>query len=356
MAFTRRTPPPGGSLAEQVGDRLAKPAPPPPEFDGSDRVVSTGSTLLDLAISGGRFAEGGIPSGILVEIFGLSGCGKTVLLCEIAGAVQRGGGEVMFRDPEARLNNQFAALFNFKVENADYSRPDTVPEVFDPVRRWKPESTAVNGIFADSLAALSTQLEMTAKDGDKMGMRRAKEFSEACRLTCRVLAERDFLMVCSNQLRQNADAGSFTEKYSTPGGLSIGYYASLRLRCRVLEKITRTRTVKGNEHKRIVGVTTTVDVYKSSVWQPHHSAPVHIIYDYGIDDIRANLEFVKSIVGGSYYVLDADGTALDQGLERSIATVESGDDLDVQLKRYVIQLWNEMEERFKVSRTSKRRV
>ena len=39
-------------------------------------MVSTGSTLLDLAISGTRVRGGGYPGGILVEIFGASGTGK----------------------------------------------------------------------------------------------------------------------------------------------------------------------------------------------------------------------------------------------------------------------------------------
>src|ERR1700744_4620707 len=120
MVYKRGKPRPEESLADQVERRLDAGVAPPPEFDGSARVVSTGSTLLDLAISGGRFPEGGIPSGILVEISGPSGGGKTVLLCELAGTVQRGGGEVMFRDPEGRLNKQFGALFGFQVDNAIY--------------------------------------------------------------------------------------------------------------------------------------------------------------------------------------------------------------------------------------------
>jgi hypothetical protein len=260
----------------------------------------------------------------------------------------------MFRDPEARLNNQFAALFGFKVENADYSQPDTVPELFAPVRAWRPEiNGSVNGIFADSLAALSTKMEM--EGDDKYGMRRAKEFSEESRKTCRILKQRGFLMVCSNQVRQNIDAGQFGEKYSTPGGMSIGYYASLRLRCHSPTKTSRKIEIAGKEHKRVVGVHTTVEVYKSSIWEPHHTAQVHILYDYGIDDVRANLEFVKSIAGpsGAYYSIDGN-ERLGSGLENSIKTVESAG-LELQLKRRVVQLWHELEEKFKVSRVAKRR-
>jgi hypothetical protein len=37
-------------------------------------VISTGSTLLDLAISGNRIHGGGLPGGIMVEIFGSPSC------------------------------------------------------------------------------------------------------------------------------------------------------------------------------------------------------------------------------------------------------------------------------------------
>ena len=93
-----------------------------PKYDGDfGQVTSTGSTLLDLAISGGRVHGGGLPSKIFAEIFGPSGSGKTVLLSEIAGAVIRGKGEVMFRDPEARLNEKFAKIFDLDISKISVS-------------------------------------------------------------------------------------------------------------------------------------------------------------------------------------------------------------------------------------------
>jgi len=118
------------------------------EFDGNtEQVISTGSTLLDLAISGGRVRGGGIPGGILVEIFGQSGSGKTVLLCEIAGAIQRQGGDIMFHDPEARLNKQFARMFDLDISTIEYTTPNTIPEVFSGVREWNPVNPKkINGV------------------------------------------------------------------------------------------------------------------------------------------------------------------------------------------------------------------
>lgn len=340
------------SLSDQIVASVESPAPAEePEFNGSSKVVSTGSTLLDLAISGGRFPHGGIPGGILVEIFGPTGCGKTSLLCELAGNVQRAGGQVLFRDPEARLNNQFARIFGFKVEDVDYAMPDTVVQLFEPLRKWVPENEeAVHAIFADSLAALSTELEMDK--GDKMGQRRAKDFSEQCRLICRHLQAHNLLMVCSNQVRQNVDAGPFSEKYTTPGGLAIGFYASLRLRCHSPMKVEDKKPFGGGEVKRVIGVTTRIEVYKSSVWKPHRDASVTILYDYGVDDIRDCLEFLKKSTGASKYNLG--DLSLGVSLNRAIRHVEE-DGLHDSLKAHTVALWNEIEDKFKSTRQEKRR-
>jgi len=338
------------SLSDQVKARLVSKRKPVPTVGSSD-VVSTGSTLLDLAISGSRFDRGGIPGGVMVEIFGPSGSGKTVMLCELAGAVQRSGGEVMFSDPEGRLNAQFAKLFDFKVENALYGMPNTVTELFEPIRRWEPKVKGISAVFADSLAALSTTMELD--DSDKYGMRRAKEFSEECRKVCRVLTQRNILLVCSNQVRQNLDAGLYGEKFKSPGGEAIGFYSSLRLRCHSPRKITRERDVGKGKQKRVVGVETVVDVYKSSIDVPFRSAPVCIIYEYGIDDVRANLEYVKSSTSSTVYVVG--DKKVGQSLDRAIRTVED-DGLEEALREQTAQMWSEVEEKFKVVRAAKRRL
>lgn len=316
-------------------------------------MISTGSTLLDLAISGGRIKGGGIPGGVLVEIFGPSGTGKTVLLCEIAGAIQRQGGAIMFHDPEARLNKQFAQMFDLKTSEMDYSTPDTIPEVFSTVREWEPKSTKkINGVFADSLAALSTELEMENKDGDKMGMRRAKEFSEELRKTCRILTEKNLLMVCSNQVRVNMDAGPYGQKYISPGGESIGFYSSLRLRALKPEKIQQEITVAGKKVKKPIGIHTTFEVHKSSIWKPYRSAPVTILFDYGIDDVRENLQYIKDYTNNTVYT--CQGEKLSTSMEQAISMIEK-EKLETILKKEVVTLWEEIEAKFSQKRKSKDR-
>ena len=323
------------------------------EYDGSETYISTGSTLLDLAISGGRTKYGGIPSGIMFEIFGPSGCGKTVLLCEIAGEIQRQGGETKFNDPEARLNKQFTKLFGLNTDKIDYKQPDTVPEVFAPIRKWDPKpKEKIHGVFADSLAALSTDMEMTEEEGDKMGMRRAKEFSQELRRTCRVIKDKNYILGCSNQVRINMDGGLFSPKYRSPGGEAVGFYSSLRLRCSVPKKIKEEKTINKKKYKRVIGVETEIEVFKSSVWKPFHTATVRIIFDYGIDDISTNIRFLRRFGNVNKYELN--GEFLGQSLFEAVRKIEK-ENREFELKDAVVDLWNTIENKFKVRRKAKHR-
>jgi len=273
------------------------------------------------------------------------------MLCEIAGAVQRQGGLARFFDPEARLNKEFAKLFDLDTSKMVYEIPDTIPKVFSPIRKWTPEpSQVVHGIFADSLAALSTEMELA--DKDQYGMRRAKEFSEELRKTCRTLTEKNFLMVCSNQVRENIDAGMYEQRYRSPGGMSIGFYSSLRLRCWVRQKIKKKETIASKEITRVVGVETEVEVYKSSVWKPYRTSPLTILFDYGIDDVRENLQFVKDHTDSTLYMLGE--TKLSRSLEKACSVVES-EQLESELRNQVINLWEEIEKKFDSERKPKRR-
>lgn len=330
-------------FSEQVRSSVNRPKEKK-EMDGNTEImISTGSTLLDLAISGTRVRGGGLPGGILVEIFGASAAGKTVLLSEIAGNVKEQGGEIMFRDPEARLNKQFAKLFGLDVDLIDYDNPNTIPEVFGPIRDWKPKNKEViNGIFADSIAALSTDMEM---DGtDKYGGRRGKEFSEEMRKTCRVITSENYLMVMSNQIRDIFDAKAFSEKTKSPGGHAIEFYPSLRLKINRLQKIGKEITIKGKKIKRIVGVQSKVEVYKSSVDVPFRDATISIIFNYGVDDIRENLMYLKSINGWNMYQMGKDDK-LHKSIEEAIAIVEE-EDLEDELRETVIDTWEEVEKKF----------
>ena len=113
-----------------------------------------------------------------------------------------------------------------------------------------------------------------------------KKPNSAMRKVCRVITQKKFLVVGSNQVRQNLDAGPYGEKDISPGGRALAFYASVRLKCSSPKKIKLKKTFHGNDLERVIGVKTEVLVAKNSVNRPYRSTPISIVFDYGIDDVR----------------------------------------------------------------------
>lgn len=310
-----------------------------------DAVLSTGSTLLDLAISGGRIHGGGIPGGILVEIYGRSGSGKTSLLNELCGSAQASGGEIAYQDPEARLDIDHAEMYGATILKENYHQPSTVTEFFSKFADWDPQGSGINVMAGDSLAALSTELEL--EKGDKMGMRRAKEFSQELRKYARLINQNRWILACSNQVRQG-DYGDVT-----PGGKALEFYSSLRISVNRKSKIEKEKSIRNSKKKikRAIGIHSICQVTKSSLDVPFREVPIYIIFDYGIDDVRGNLQWYKDVTGETTY--NAVNKTYMQ-MDAAIKYIEDND-LEDELKEMVITLWAEVEKKFKQTRKKKKR-
>ena len=370
------------SDVEQVKDFVDSPSKNDIEFVtrkiNVDSVVSTGSTLLDLAISGKRKRGGGIPGGVLMEIFGRSQSGKTAVMAEIMASAQSLGGSTFLEDPEGRLDEEYTRIYGLTIDKKNYTRPDTVEEIMEAVQTWNPLTPkAINVRGTDSLAALSTELEMSPK-GDKMGQKRAKEFSAGFRKSARIIANNNWLWVCTNQVRQG-DYGDVV-----PGGMATAFYASIRMKLNQVDEITRTIKLgskedasdsstskkdkknkedkKKDEFTKIIGIKSEAFVIKT-VDDPYRKVPIYIIFGYGIDDIRGNLQYIKDMTNATVY--DCTDGKTYQSLEKAISyfyTVDEEtnepiekEDLVNQLRENTIDLWEEIEAKFNSNRSPKRR-
>jgi RecA/RadA recombinase len=337
------------SLAKQVKSKT-KEVKKPEVFDNDKKVISTGSTLLDLAISGGVVKGGGIPGGITVVAYGPSGGGKTALACEIAGSIARQGGELKYRDSEGRLDAAFAKNFDLDVSKIDLKRTRTISTTFNDLSKWKPDPTKINGFVIDSLASLSTEIELD--DGDKMGMRRAKEFSEQLRKCTVPVGEQNIILFCTNQIREKADAQKYERKDINPGGKAIEFYSSLILRFSGIKKIKKEFKFGKKDTKETIGMEATIEVDKSSIWKPHRTAPIIIYFDYGIDDVRANLQYVKDYTGESWYQIK--DIKLSNSLDKAVAMVEE-QNLESKLRKQVIAIWEAYDAETTLKRKRKER-
>lgn len=319
-----------------------------------EQVVSTGSTLLDLAISGGRKRGGGLPGGILVEVFGRPGTGKTALLAEICASAQARDGEVEFADAEGRLDKEYTRIYGVHLhERFNYYRPKLVTEIFDHLWKWKPERNDVVNVFgSDSIAALESELAMSDK-GDKMGMKRAKDLSAGLRKTCLLIGEDNKLVVFTNQVRMSESGGD-----NTTGGLGVPYFASLRIKVaagypksKLIEKETVDIGGKKIDEEKVIGVISNCTVVKSTVDDPWREAPIYIVFGYGVDDIRANLQYLKEKTNASTY--DAINKSF-QSMKFARRYIQENN-LEKELQNRVIDVWTKIEKAFKSKQKPKDR-
>ncbi|MCK5861719.1 MAG: hypothetical protein KAH38_04490 [Candidatus Hydrogenedentes bacterium] len=330
-----------------------KDGTPPPSIESAnkgnlDKMVTTGSTLLDLAISGEVSERGGVPSGVLVEVFGASGSGKSALVSEMAGHAINNGGTAAILDPEGRLDHEHAKIYGLDMTKVDYSMPDTVTDIFEYMDKWEPATEeATNLIMVDSLAALSTNMEM--KENDAMGMRRAKEFSEGLRKLCRRIKKNDWIVACTNQVRVNVKTGGV----STPGGLGVGFYSSIRIKIAPAYKngkLKKVVTVNGTKQEKIYGVKSECTIVKSSVDAPFRVAPIFLVFDYGIDNLRANLLYLQENgADGIFSFKDFSCKTINKAIEYA-----EEHELETDIENRVITLWREIQRELATPRKRKK--
>lgn len=318
-----------------------------------EHVISSGSTQLDLAISGLRIYGGGIPAGIIFECFGPPSVGKTALLAEIIASCQATGGTADILDPEGRMDKAYMKIFGVAMNKDNYSRPRTVPEMFEVIKKaGHATGGAVNCVATDSLAALSTDLELSDK-GDKMGMKRGKEFAQGTRTTAIDVREKNLIIACSNHLK-SGQFGKFT-----PGGDSIPYHASIRISMKMIELIEKKISItdKTKDRGDLIGDFSTdtgqiveCTIVKSSCDVPYRKARIYIMFNYGIDDIRANLQFNKDVTTETKYEC-MDGKSY-VSLVDAVRYVEDHA-LEQALKERTRTLWYKIQEKLKVERKPK---
>ena len=348
----QRTSPP---IREQVKARANRKTEIPRgrrEEGNWDKVVSTGSTLLDLAISGTRVRGGGLGGGIIVEIFGPEAVGKSVLIAEIIGSVQRMGGDTWLNDTEARTNVVFFKLFGAELGPDNLATMPSIEETFDFICRvWDPKGEGpIHGAFIDSIADLLTKAELNgeAADGGYTGARRAAMFSEKFRQAAAVIQSKNYLIVCSNQIREKLGVQFGKKTQAAGAGKAVLHAFSVRLEMARGSRVYAEKTIRGKVIKEPIGVETTVTVEKSSVDKPFRSAPVIITFDYGVDDVQANLKWYKQTTGENKYW---NG---EQSLARAIQRVEE-QGTEMQLREDVIGLWEEIQDAFRPERKPKTR-
>lgn len=265
-------------------------------------VIPTGSIAVDLALG-----VGGLPRGRIVEIYGPEASGKTTLALAVIAEAQKHSGQAAFVDAEHALDPARAEILGVDLDNLLMSQPDTGEQALE-ITETLIRSGALDVIVVDSVAALVPRAELEGEMGDAVMGMQARLMSQALRKLTGAISKSKTILIFTNQLRQKIGV-MFGNPETTPGGLALKFYASVRIDLRRIEVLKDGERVVGSRHRaRIV---------KNKVAPPLRVAEFDIMETEGISrmggilDVALELGLVSK--SGSFF--NYEGKPLAQGRE-----------------------------------------
>ncbi len=281
--------------------------------------IPTGSIGLD-AILG----IGGVPKGRMVEIFGPEASGKTTLALQIIAQCQRLGGTAAFIDAEHALDPKYAEKLGVNLKELLVSQPDSGEQALE-IAEALTRSGGLDLFVIDSVAALVPRAEIEGEMGDAFVGVQARLMSQALRKLAGVTAKSKTCAIFTNQIRQKIGV-MFGNPETTPGGLALKFYATVRL------DVRRIAALKKGE--QVIGSRTKVRVVKNKIAPPFREAEFDIIYGEGIsrEGELIDLGVEQGVVDKSGAYFSFGNTKLGQGREAAIEFLKGHKDVAAKIE------------------------
>ena len=250
--------------------------------------VHSGAAVLDCVLGGGWAL------GRIANIVGDKSSGKTLLAIELCVNFKRlfPTSKIRYVEPEASFDKSYAAALGMPVEDVEFAEDiETVEELFEDMQDV---ATSLNKnqpclYILDSLDSLSDKAEMARGISEStMGMSKPKQLGQLFRRLVRKIRSKRMLVIIISQVRDNIGV-AFGERHTRSGGRALDFYASQIL------WLAQTGTIRRvvNKVTRVVGVTIKAKCKKNKVGLPHRGCDFEIKFGYGVDDLAANIKFLR---------------------------------------------------------------
>lgn len=280
--------------------------------------IRMGSDLLDLLVGGDKGVYG-LPFGAILQLYGDSSAGKSACKNEIIAATYwaMGGPKANFvwESDDCETGDTFdtTRLYGVdvhppvrKIGPYKFEDSSTVEEMDGKLTNmltWIPEGTY--GLYAvDSLDGLAdasrkvkeakrAKLQASGKfveDEGDYGAQIAKFLSQDFfRNKHKTLETKKVGLVIVSQTRENMNAGIYGQKTKTSNGKAMEFYCHTRLQLKRLAYIEKNGTKVG----AVVKAITT----KSKTPRPYREVVYTFYFDYGIDNIGSNIDYLFELRG-----------------------------------------------------------
>lgn len=287
-------------------------------------VIPTGSLSLDLALG-----VMGIPRGRVVEIYGPEAGGKTTLALHILAESQRRGGQVAFIDAEHALDPDYAKRIGVKVKDLLISQPDSGEQALQILESLV-RSEGIDAVVVDSVAALTPKAEIAGEMGDFQIGLQARLMSQALRKLSGIVSKSGTSVIFLNQTRMKIGQ-IFGNPQTTPGGLALKFYASVRINLRRIAQIKKKDEIIGGRHR--------AKIVKNKVAAPFKVAEFDIYYNEGICKLAdiINLGVENDVVKKSGSWFSYEGEKMGQGGEGAREFLKENPKIAKKIKKAIIE-------------------
>lgn len=294
-------------------------------------VISTGSPSVDMILG-----VGGLPRGRVVEIFGPESSGKSTLALHVCAEAQKQKGLAAFIDAEHALDPEYARRIGVDVDELLISQPDSGEQALQIVETLV-RSGQVDVIVIDSVAALAPKAEIAGEVGDVHIGLQARLMSSTLRKLSSIVAKTKTVVIFLNQTRMKIGV-MFGNPETTPGGMALKFYSSVRLELRRVAQIKHKDDIVGS---RVRG-----KVVKNKVAAPFKRVEFDIYYNEGISYFSdlLNTAVREGVVKKSGSWFQFEEGKLGQGAEESREFLKKNPEVVEKLKERIKEALGKKEE------------
>lgn len=289
--------------------------------DETTHYFTTGCTLLDLVLGGGHGM--GFPAGKILNIIGDKSAGKSFISAEMVAANAHHDKKFVWNydDSESGFSFDTQSIYGMSIIDKDTLRSTRIEEMDVNVTRFlkRIAPSKKHGMYIiDSLDGLSNNEKATRTEARFKHAEKGEVYDDGTygTKTPKFLSQEFFpnqaplfethgvALVIVSQVREKLDGTvqkytRYENRFSRSGGKAIDFYAHTVLWLRNLTKIEIEVDNGGVKEKRVVGVVINAWTSKSKTARPYRSCTFTVLFDYGVDNIGSNVDYLFNLRGDS---------------------------------------------------------